>query len=215
MPLSHVAVADPVLASTMNQLIDHWNGTNGRAIYVSNATFQVPAGVNKFRVTLAGGGGRGHASVDVGFGEDSSTLAGGDGGDAPMISAVLSGYETGTSFYIVIGAGGTSGTPTGGTTSFGTVMSSEGGAIGGTPTGAWYDALTPKGSPGDANFPVGAPHHYHTNELVGRVYHFGKITGYGRGGRGGPGFSGYGGTYERMHSPGPEDGQPGVVVVEW
>jgi hypothetical protein len=200
----------------MNAMIDHYNNRGGRTVYVSNGTFTLPAGINRFRVTLCGGGGRGHAAVDVGFGEDSTVLAGGEGGDAPMISAVISGYDAGTAFNVTIGAGGTSGTPTGGTTSFGTLMSSAGGQIGGTPTGVWYDAVVPKGNPGAATFPPGAPTVFHDNDHYCRyIFHFGIIRGFGKGGRGGAGIKGYGGTYESLHSPGPEDGSPGVCVVEW
>lgn len=217
MALENVAVGEVVKASTMNAVIDFVNGANGRAIFTTNGTWTLPDGVQRFKVTLCGGGGRGHASVSVGFGGEAYDLAGGEGGDAPMISGVFTGYDAGTSFAIDIGVGGTSSVPTGGTTSFGTTgLTSAGGQLAANSTGTWDNASVPKGSPGAATFPSGFPHFFHSNDILCRyVFHFGKIRGYGMGGRGGPGFSGYGGTHEALHSPGPEDGSPGVCIIEW
>lgn len=211
MPISNVSVGQPITDTLTNQLIDHVNGTNGRAMFVSNGNWRVPAGVHKFKVTLCGGGGRGQNSNSSG----ENLIAGGEGGDSPMISAVLSGYDTGTTFVITIGAGGTNAVPLGGTTSFGAVMSSSGGDRPLASTGEWYDARNPKGPAGAPVFPAGAPHIYHCNEILARRYRFNKLIGYGKGGLGGPGYSGYGGSYENLNSPGPEDGEPGVVLIEW
>lgn len=175
MTLETVAVDDPVLASTMQQVIAHVNGSPGRAVYTSNGTWSVPNGVHKFKVTLCGGGGRAGAATSSGGGEDSSLVPGPNGGTAPMISAIFAGVELGTTFAITIGAGGTSGA--GGTTSFGTLMSSGGGGAG--------------GGTGTATFPAGAPSVYHTNELfcVGPA-----SVGFGRGGNDGDGGPGYPGV---------------------
>lgn len=174
MTLETVAVDDPVLASTMQQVIAHVNGSPGRAVYVANGTWSVPNGVHKFKVTLCGGGGRSGANVVGGGGEDSYVVPGANGGSAPMISAIFEGVELGTTFAITIGAGGTSGA--GGTTSFGTLMSSSGGGAG--------------GGSGTATFPAGAPNVYHANE----IFCFSSAgVGYGRGGPSGdllPGYSG-------------------------
>lgn len=216
MPATNVEVGQVIKASTMNAVVDHVQAANGRRIFVVGGTWSVPVGVTRFKVTLCGGGGRGHASVLIGYGEDSYYIAGGPGGDAPMISAIFEGVEEGTSFDIDIGVGGYESVTTGGTTSFGTEFSSSGGEMPGNSSGFWYDAITPKGGQGDAVFPAGVQHCFHDNGYLSRyVYHFGKNHPFGRGGRGGPGPSGYGGTYESLHSPGPENGAPGVCVIEW
>lgn len=173
MTLETVAVDDPVLASTMQQVIANVNGSPGRAIYTSNGTWSVPNGVHKFKVTLCGGGGVGGFDTTGGGGEDSYVVPGLPGGNGPMISAVIAGVELGTTFAITIGAG--SGSGTGGTTSFGTLMSSSGGG--------------PDGAPGSATFPAGAPNIYHANSIfcinaAGVPYGSGGARGRGAGANG-------------------------------
>lgn len=196
MTIDAVAVGDPVSASKTNQLIDNVNGSPNRVVFVVNGSWSVPSGCHRFKVTLCGGGGAGGSATTFGGGEDSTIIPGQPGGDGPMISAIIAGQEIGSTFAIVVGAGGTSGS--GGTSSFGTLMSSTGGAAGGS--GAYAD----KGSPGTATFPLGAPSIFHTNELFGHGYEVNELRGYGRGGRGGD--SGFGSGY---------DGRPGIVVIEW
>ncbi len=128
MALSHVNINDPVLASLMNNLIDTVNGVNGRAVYTANGNWTVPAGVQKFRVTICGGGGKGGASYLGGY-EGMETLPGSRGGDGPLVSKIFSGQAVGTVIPITIGAGGTTGN--GGQSTFGALLQSGGGAAGG------------------------------------------------------------------------------------
>ncbi len=172
MTLETVAVDDPVLASTMQQVIANVNGSPGRAIYTSNGTWSVPNGVHKFKVTLCGGGGANGPDGTSGSGEDSYVVPGGAGGTSPLISAVVAGVDLGTTFAITIGAVGATVGAGGGTTSFGTLMSCTGGGGGGGPGSP--------GASGVATFPAGAPSVYHSNLL----YVSSSGVPYGQGGPG-------------------------------
>lgn len=140
MAVSTVSADDPVQASTMNAVIAHVNGTNNRLVFTEDGVWTVPAGVQRFKLTMSGGGGCGG---DPGFFGDVD-FPGGRGGVGGMASKIFSGSAAveGTSYAITIGAGaayspltpGTGGT--GGTTSFGSLMTSTGGQKGRTGSGA-------------------------------------------------------------------------------
>lgn len=134
MPISTVAVDEAIKASTENKILAHVNGSPGRAIFTSNGTFAVPAGVYQFKVSLAGGGGGSGTNVSSGGFENIVVTGGGPGGDSPLASKIITGQDIGTSFNIVIGAGSTG---TGGTSTFGALLQSTGGLKGATgdPTG--------------------------------------------------------------------------------
>lgn len=200
--IDNVAVDEPILASTMNALINGANGSPGRAVYLADGVFSVPAGVQRFKVTLCGGGGGGGAAGSGGGGEDLFVTQGGPGGDAPMISAIFTGYDEGASIPVIVGAGGDGPLHEAGeTTSFAT-LSSTGGLPGATGPSSPGGVGT-KGNPGTGNFPVGAPSFFHTNELFGVGYTNKVLVGYGRGGVGG------------NDGVAALDGRPGIVVIEW
>src|SRR5574337_433503 len=136
--IESVAVDNPVLASTMNQVIDNVNSSPGRAVFTANGSWTVPSGVHKFKVTMCGGGGRGGEGYSYFGGESGGggTWNGGPGGDSPMISAVIAGQAVGATFAVTVGAAGHGalGSPpntAAGSSSFGSLMSVAGGGVGG------------------------------------------------------------------------------------
>lgn len=129
MALSNVAGGDPVLASTMNQIIANVNGSPGRAVFTQNGSWSVPNGVHSFKVYATGGGGC-ETPGYMTSGEDPTWVTAIPGKSSPLVSAIFSNVDIGTTFVITVGAGGTGGSPQGGTTSFGTSIS----VTGGTPT---------------------------------------------------------------------------------
>lgn len=189
MPIGNVAVDDPVQASTMNALIDNVNGSPNRVVFLNSGVWNVPAGVQRFKVWICGGGGS--AGDDWFVGEQDGP--GAPGGDSPLISAIFVSPGQGTAYPITIGAGGVSNVSggVGGTTSFGATFSSSGGL---KPS---YQSVT-KGGPGTASFPVGAPSFFHTNEMFCQGYYNNVIQGYGRGG-----------------NTNSQSGRQGICVIEW
>lgn len=188
MTLSAVAVDGAITASLHNEIIAHVNTSRGRAVFTADGTWSIPAGVHNFIVYLAGGGGDGgdgyHVSGDAEFDYD-----GGPGGNAPLCSKVFSGLEIGTSYSIVIGAGGAAGTgDTGGSSVFGSGLLTSTGGVGG-PT----FPTTGSGARGT-----------HTGTLAHGNEMFVNSAGlpYGSGGAGGHGGVG-------------EAGVQGVCVIEW
>lgn len=173
MPLSSVAVGDPVQASLNNRLIAHANGTPGRAIFTSNGVWSVPQGVFQFKVYLAGGGGG--RGLDYPYGEGEIGY-GGDGGPAPLCSKIITGQETGSSFTITIGAGGAQGSD-GGDSTFGALLTSNGGLHGQNSSGS--SAVLP-GLRGSHNGTI-----THTNGLFMYLGNLakGEGQGYGTGGK--------------------------------
>lgn len=165
MTLSTVAVNDPVLASTHQQIIAKVNASPGRQVFLANGTFSVPTGIHKFRVFIAGGGQGGYDVVTMGMGEDSYLVDGAAGNDSFLVSADYSGVDIGTSFAVVVGAGGAIHEGAGGTSSFGAF------SITGA-SGAGRGTVTPPG---------GSTPMYHMNGL------YCNNTGipYGTGGNGG------------------------------
>lgn len=190
MPIDNVAVADPVQASTQNKLIAHANGSPGRAIFTANGLWSIPQGVYKFKVYLAGGGGKGsqaYFSTSEGF---TYLGDGARGGDSPLCSKMFAGLDIGTSFSIVIGAGATGGGP-GGTSTFGALLSSSGG------TAATGGGASP-GAPGGSGSHNGEIRH--TNQL----FQVSQNNGYGQGGEGG--------TYYGTDG---SNGNGGICIIEW
>lgn len=165
MTLSTVAVNDPVLASTHQQVIAKVNASPGRRVFLANGTFSVPTGIHKFRVYVASGGQGGHAVLTMGAGEDSFLVTGPNGNDGYLVSVDYAGVDIGTSFAVIVGAGGAIHEGAGGTSSFGAF--SVTGA-----SGAGRGTVTPPG---------GSTPMYHMNGL------YCNNTGipYGSGGAGG------------------------------
>lgn len=192
MSISSVSAGQDISATHLNDIAAALNAVNGRQIFTSSGTFTWPAGVNRVKVTLAGGGGRAGASWFAGVGgtvqQPSSR-----GGNSPMCSKIVSGIDAGTTISITIGAAGV-GTAAGGTTSFGSVFQSTGG------TGGVTNVVGTDGT--------------HTGEIQhdNRVFVFARddyhgIIGYGQGY---PSNSG-------IQSPVgySQAGGPGILVIEW
>lgn len=186
MPIPTVAVDDPILADTMNALIQNANGSPYRAVFTASGSWTIPVGVQKYKVTVAGGGGSGGTTTSTSVGEgEYVTNPGGPGGTAPMISGVFNAGGAGSVVTFTVGAAGVfSGSGNGGSTSCSGLVSG-GGNRGGTGGGS--------GANGAATFPPGFPAVYHFNGL------FGKGVGewYGLGGSAN------------------SDGMPGAVIIEW
>ena len=169
MPIPAVAVDEPILADTMNSLIQNVNGSPYRAVFTASGSWTVPPGVQKYKVTLAGAGGAGGTTVTVGGSEGEFTVVyGGSGGSAPMISAVFNAGAPGTTVSFTVES----------TTSCNGLVSTGGGVGGGGGS---------PGTHGSATFPPGMPAMYHFNGLFGGS----PFIGYGQGGpadsSGGPG----------------------------
>lgn len=100
----------------------------GIQVFQTNGTFIVPAGVAQLRVTAFGGGGGG-------CGSGLSALPGNGGAGIAVLSV-----SAGSSIPVVIGAGGSGGTPgnyggTGGNTTFGSLVTATGGSSAGVAGG--------------------------------------------------------------------------------
>jgi hypothetical protein len=114
--------------------------TTVTAIFTASTEWQCPFGVKTVHALAFGGGSGGHNGGQNGG-------MGGNGGE--MSSQTLS-VEPGTVYPITIGAGGEAGS-SGGTTSFGTLLSANGGSNsigGGTGGGGGGTSYSENGSPG-------------------------------------------------------------------
>lgn len=102
--------------------------------FLSSGTFTVPAGINRVKVSVWGGGGGGGGGNNGNFG--------GSGGACGFGVAYITGLTPGSSVTVTVGAGGAGGGQAtagsnGGNSSFGAAATSTGGGGGGTnPTGA-------------------------------------------------------------------------------
>ena len=200
MTINSVAVGEAVLDSTMNQLITNVNGSPNRAVITVSTTWSIPNGVHQFKVTVCGGGGCGNPGATGGGGEGSFPCLGGPGGISPYASVIVSGQDIGSSFSVTIGVGGNPNV--GGSSSFGTLLSMTGGAVGGTPNTTVPSYIGLKGSPGIVGGTLAASAIKHA---YGPIYDY--VNNIPRNyGEGGPGV--YPGD---PISP----GAPGVVIIEW
>jgi hypothetical protein len=101
-------------------------------IYTTPATWTKPAAIKAVKVTIVGGGGAGGGTAHPAGSKAGGGGAGGAGIlylDAPAIPGPIT---------VTVGTGGTGGTstgPSGGTSSFGPLLSATGGAGGGAPAG--------------------------------------------------------------------------------
>jgi len=183
----------------------------------TSATWTIPAGVTKVKVTLVGGGGGGGA-------DNSGSYTGGGGGAGGYAIVYLTGLTAGNTLTYTVGAGGGGGTGAGAGTSGGstslssgtqtiTTVTCTGGAGGGGSGGSGYGAGGAGGtaSNGTLNINGAAGGTYATS---GGVSPFGgagnassgAATGYGSGGGGTIGFiaTGSGGA-----------GKAGVIIFEY
>ncbi len=166
---------------------------HGKQRFTSSGTFTVPTGSNTVWVSMSGGGGGG------GYG-------GGGGGAAAVIAQQVS-VSGGTNISITIGSGGIGlggigySDGHGGTSSFGSYITTPGGGGGSGDSGGVY------GGPGGSSGLYGAAYGGLGGGSIfgsgGSPSSYINGGGYGGGGGGSAG-SGYGGN-----------GTPGFVLVEW
>ena len=182
MTISTVSKGEAVLASSYNQLVANVNGSPGRSIFTSSGTFTVPAGCHKFKVWICGAGGHGGAATGT-------PPYAGDGGDSPLVSALFSGVDVGTTFAITVGSVSSSG---GGSSSFGTSLVVSGGS------GGTSNADT-DGADGSVTTNTGSSIMYHAHVLLDS-----SGSAYGVGGAGATAQGGSGSA-----------GTQGVVMIEW
>jgi hypothetical protein len=126
-----VAAGAPFLAYKLPALRP---GFSNMQVFTASGTFTVPNGVTSARVTVIGGGGAGGYH---------STMPGGGGGAGGRAYGVVTNLTPGQSIAVTVGAGGAAPAspaqgPAGGTSSFGTYMSANGGVGGGGGTAAFY-----------------------------------------------------------------------------
>ncbi|MBX3588807.1 MAG: hypothetical protein KF796_19415 [Ramlibacter sp.] len=133
--------------------------------YLAGATFSVPTGISKIRVTVIGGGSGGLCSCHASSGKAWPNFGGSGGGFALKTVDV----SAGDAFLVTPGAGGLgriqyNGTvvpqaaTAGGTTSFGSVISATGGGVATVGTGAGSPGVVGapgQGFGGDVNFSGG------------------------------------------------------------
>ena len=192
--------------------------------FTASATFTVPIGVTRAKITVIGGGGAGgtHATLPSG--------GGGAGGQAVAFAGYL---VPGTQIPITVGAGGVALTGgavgqggNGGTSSFGTIVSATGGqgGVGGTVAASSAGGPGGTGVGGDINY--GGAYGTDGIELTGRGGDGGGPGG-GRGtssltpGIAGQGYGGGGGGGGSSTPGGAGTGAPGgngaggIVIVEF
>jgi len=204
-------------AANASQYLEAMQKLSGRQVFTADGTFTTPAWVKKIKVTVvgAGGGGAGASTLDAPAGGGNSGGGGGAGG-----VCIVTISDPAASYAVTVGAGGAGGAggvngtggADGGDSSFGGVLTAEGGKRGPTPAPldgyfggrgggqvtANPDALTRLGAAGA-----------HAGDSQTQ-------TGYGGEGWFNGGGGGDGGAPDISNNPNPgEDGQDGVVIVEW
>ena len=180
------------------------NGTNGQSgvlgtqVFTSSTTVTVPAGATKAILSGCGGGGGGAYS---------RSRRGGHGGQGGIVRSYPVNVTAGASIRITIGSGGAGGTSgvgnSGGSTSFGSLLTLGGGQGGRTEIGNDVgDDGTQGSSPVSSNniLLFGSKPLYVTNQNIAGK----QGTGYGIGGGGGGGY-GYPGAR----------GTNGILIVTW
>jgi len=86
-------------------------------VYTSNATFTIPAGITRLKVTVVGGGGNGGVN---------GTSGGGGGGGGGTAIAYLTGLTPGNTLAVTVGGAGTASTVASGTQSISTITGGGG-----------------------------------------------------------------------------------------
>ncbi|HTV38936.1 MAG TPA: hypothetical protein VMF08_00060 [Candidatus Sulfotelmatobacter sp.] len=163
-------------------------------VFTSSGTFNVPTNVTSIIIEAWGGGGMG--------GSGSSTYdVGGGGGGAGGYTKALYTVTPGASYPVSVGAGGTSGQPTGGNTSMDFVLLATGGSPGGSPSSS-SGSVVAGGAGGISDLAASSLN----SGTKGGTGKYGTPDGGGDGGDapcGGPGGLGsFGGTPEAGHVPG-------------
>lgn len=199
-------VAPATQSNAATQLSQLFIG-NRKAVFTTNGTSTVPTGITTFWLSGCGGGGGGAGAE--------STNGGQGGGGAECAYRTAVSVTPGNSYSVTIGAGGAgaggnSNGGSGGTTSFGSLLSLAGGD-GGSYTGggaglsggfggsAGGDTITDIGGAGGGTL-FGPPSE--ARSASGPVG-----TGYGTGGAGG--------SLVGTTTNGGGGGAPGILIVEW
>ena len=165
-------------------------GFSNMQVFTGSGTFTIPTGITKVKATVTGGGGRGtNTTINIG---------GGGGGTAIEI---ISGLIPANTVTVTVGAGGSGGTATGGTSSFGPFCSATGGGGGVSSPGITSGGV---GSGGDLNIDGGGS----AGGSGGNSF-FGGVSGNAQNGRA------YGGGGGSATSPVVPAGAAGVVIVEY
>lgn len=108
--------------------VQGWSGklTSHTQVFTKSGTWTVPSGVTAINVLVMGGGSGGFNGD--GYGEDTGSGAAGGGGAGGEMALKSLNVVSGNSYVITIGKGGAAG-KAGGTTSFGTLLSANGGGV--------------------------------------------------------------------------------------
>ena len=221
-----------LIYNTMTDSIETYDGftwkspsaPHGIERFTANGTFTVPSGVTTVWVSMAGGGGGGGGSSEGSPGGNARGGAGGGGAQAYLAEPVT--VTPGASYTITVGAGGAGGGNdtiggSGEASSFGTLLTANGGEGGGV---NWSGVGGAPGGPGGSKGQLritytdtadcgdwdqggqGGGSMFGSPSLDGQAG-----TRYGGGGAGSSGgLCGYG-----NFGPGGGAGAPGFVFVEW
>lgn len=180
-------------------------------VFVStNAMFTVPTNVTRVMVEAWGGGGGGGSSIGYTSGGTTYYYPGGGGGAGGYAWAVFD-VTPGTSYLIIAGSKGSPG-GTGGTSSFGGLMTATGGSSGGDGNGSFGSGGPGGSSTGGFLSPggnEGQPANLNSPGNGGAVWRGGHS---GSGGGGFPAGGGKGANGAPSGGPGSE-GYSGLVIV--
>ena len=162
-------------------------------VFLSSGTFIVPSNVTSIIIETWGGGGMGGSG-------SSSYDVGGGGGGAGGYAKALYLVAPNTSYSVIVGAGGTAGAPTGGSSGFNGYIFATGGQPGSSPTSTTSHAAG--GIGGIPDFSLSS----NFSGIQGGTGKYGTTSGGGDGGDtgcGGPGGLGnLGSGVEAGHFPG-------------
>ena len=127
-PLSLPADPTAALQAATKQYVDNKPGVAiTRRVYQSSTTWTKPAGLKYLEVEVLGGGGASSTTTATGA---SQYAAGGGGGGGCYQKLLVDAASLGATVTVTVGAGGFSNGAAGGNTTFGTVLTANGGSPG-------------------------------------------------------------------------------------